>query len=325
MSSATVIQPHFLDPLPGQFAIRTSLAEKFVTARLGGDQSIDALITTAQSVGPTEKFSMEGFLQGQPTQLKTSNGWYITALDGGGIGAGSQDQSALLTDITNSGRLAWFGLNGPNSAGLFTLTTASGYYVTAVGGGGKATRAFHTDAKAASTWEQFYVTKIGDLGALNYYAIRPIVAGYPTNTASMPYLTATGGGGSTALNAVAASHSLGLAGRFRLIQQLDGSYAMQTSNGLNYVTADQGGGLAHGSTGDGDLQTNRTIVQAWEQFKFHDQGNGLYTIQTSSGFYIGLSNDLSTISTRISFPDQAPSIGYSAYFELILMNPALPI
>jgi hypothetical protein len=36
--------------------------------------------------------------------------------------------------------------------------------------------------------------------------------------------------------------------------------------------------------------TDRTQVQAWEQFRFVDQGNCTYVIQTVSGYYLGKTN-----------------------------------
>ena len=73
------------------------------------------------------------------------------------------------------------------------------------------------------------------------------------------------------------------------MQQNDVSYALETSNGINYVTAIQGGGLASGTKTYDDLVTDRTQVQAWEKFKFIDQGDCSYAIQTVGGYYLGKS------------------------------------
>ncbi len=102
--------------------------------------------------------------------------------------------------------------------------------------------------------------------------------------------------------------------RFKLIKQSDGTYALQTSSG-NYVTAVNGGGLASGD----NLHTDAQQVQAWEKFKIVEQPpNCSYTIQTVSGFFLAVGPGSSTISTRISDPNAAPSIGYNAKFELIM-------
>ena len=75
--------------------------------------------------------------------------------------------------------------------------------------------------------------------------------------------------------------------RFRLMQQSDGSHALLTSNGVNYVTAVQGGGLASGGITTDDLVTDRTQVQAWEKFRFVEHGSCTYVIQTATGHYLG--------------------------------------
>ena len=108
--------------------------------------------------------------------------------------------------------------------------------------------------------------------------------------------------------------------KFRLLKQPDGSYAIHTPNGFNVVTADNGGGLAHGTPQIDNLITTKAKVQDWEKFRFAEVSTGLYTIQTVSGFYIAVKNDFTNISTRISFPDEAPSIGYIAKFELIMTS-----
>jgi len=116
--------------------------------------------------------------------------------------------------------------------------------------------------------------------------------------------------------------------QFTLIRQDDGSYALQTpkdtlnDNETNYVTAVDGGGLAHGTNDSDNLITTATQVGAWEKFRITDQGNCTYTIQTNSGYYVayklqdqpGFATEF--LSTRISDPAAAPSIGYGAYFVL---------
>jgi len=82
------------------------------------------------------------------------------------------------------------------------------------------------------------------------------------------------------------------------------------------MTTVEGGGLAGGL----NLQTDRTQVQAWEQFKIVEQSNCAYTIQTTSGFYLAVGGGGTKISTRISDPNAAPSIGYKAKFELIMIG-----
>ena len=75
--------------------------------------------------------------------------------------------------------------------------------------------------------------------------------------------------------------------KFRLIQQSDGSYALQTSKWDQLCHRDWGGGLRSGTLSYDDLVTDRTQVQAWERFRFVDQGDCTYAIQTVSGYYLG--------------------------------------
>ena len=93
--------------------------------------------------------------------------------------------------------------------------------------------------------------------------------------------------------------------KFRLMRQSNGSYGLLTSNGVNYVTAIQGGGLASGMKTYDDLVTDWTQVQAWEKFRFVDQGDCTYAIQTVSVYYLGKSTAapgtaLGVFSTNVS-------------------------
>ena len=105
---------------------------------------------------------------------------------------------------------------------------------------------------------------------------------------------------------------------------MTGRMSLQTCNGVNYVTAVGGGGIARGD----NLHTDATQIRDWEKFKIVDQGDATYTIQTVSGFYLavkpyfgdGLPPD-DLISTRISFPNEAPQIGYTAKFNLMMIDP----
>jgi hypothetical protein len=58
----------------------------------------------------------------------------------------------------------------PLLPGHFAFKTFYGYWVTAVGGGGKTSDAFHTDAVKADRWEWFGLYKCGDLGSGYQYA-----------------------------------------------------------------------------------------------------------------------------------------------------------
>lgn len=291
--------------LPGQFAIRTMLRNTYLTARDGGHHSIDAVVTSAVTPGPYEKFTIEKF-QPSYTLLKTAGGYYVSAAGGGGRGGDYDDTQTMQTERTALADDALFrtytGIPGWQA---FTIQTYNGHYLTALGGGGKSTRAFHTDATKPSTWEYFWIAKCGDLGTEYDYAIVPKGAGQP--------LTVTNGGG-LVKNAVLVSGGATATAKFRLSRQSDGQYALQTPNRVNYVTAIQGGGLASGTKDWDNLVTDRTQVQAWEKFRIVDRGDCTYTIQTTNNWFIATSG--ARISTRISDPAAAPTIGYNAYFEL---------
>jgi hypothetical protein len=314
-------KPPDFGPLPGQFAIRNFLTNTLISARDGGHHSIDALVTDATAIGENERFFFERTPPGW-TVMKTANNYYVSASHGGGVGGNQDDTQTFQTERTALADDAVFAVTGPNiSNGTTLIATFNHHFVTALGGGGKSTRAFHTDAVKASTWEQFYVLKCGDLGDGYKYAIRPAGSGnIPGKGEHVSFLTALGGGNRVA-QAMTANNTFKPESRFTFERQPDGTYALRTSNGINVVTADGGGGLAHGSPQADNLQTNRTVIQGWERFKIQEHGSGLYTIQTTSGFFVAVKNDFTNISTRISFPDEAPSIGYTAVFELMMIAP----
>jgi hypothetical protein len=193
--------------------------------------------------------------------------------------------------------------------GYFTIQTSSPYFLTAVGGGGQATGAFHTDAVNANTWEYFWVLKCGDLGSGYTYTIRPAGTGSPGQPRESWLRTHDYGGG------VMRTYFAVIPTGYQFIRQGDGSYALalQSKQTVHYVTAVGGGGLASGD----NLHTDATQVQAWEEFKIVDQGDCTYTIQTVKGWYLAV-NSRGEISTRISDPNAAPSIGYNARFELVM-------
>ena len=305
--------------LTGQFLIKTYRGNNLVTARDGGRHSIDALISSATSPGPNEKFVIETGADNFQVFLRTAGNRFVSARNGGGIGD-QDDTETFQTERDELAGDALFRLTGPSANGSFSIATEDGHFVTAVGGGGHSTRAFHTNATIASTWEWFYLLKTGDLDSGHQYAIRPVGTGnIPGKGESLRFLMAINGG-NRIVGAMTFQSELVANAKFRLLKQPDGSYAIHTPNGFNVVTADNGGGLAHGTPQIDNLITTKANVQDWEKFRFAEVSTGLYTIQTVSGFYIAVKNDFTNISTRISFPDEAPSIGYIAKFELIMTS-----
>jgi hypothetical protein len=298
--------------LSGKFLIRTFRTGNFVTARDSGHHSIDALISSATVPGPNEVFNCQAGDNFQNFMFTAGN-FIVSARNGGGIGA-SDDTETFQTEARDFRDDEKFIFNGPEQDGTFSVQTLTGNFVTAVGGGGHSSRAFHTDATQALAWEKFFLLRTGDLtlGHLHQYAIRPI----GTNVG---FLTAINGG-NRKVQAMTANSPLVDNSRFRLEKQADGTFAIGTPMPFHFVTADDGGGLAHGSPQIDNLITTQTQVKDWEKFRIQETSPGVFTIQTVSGFFIGVKNDLSNISTRISFPDEAPSIGYSAKFELTWMG-----
>jgi hypothetical protein len=294
--------------LPGEFAIYTYLKSTYITALGGGGRTVGAMNTLPNSIGPYQRFKLwwAGPQDPQHYFIQTYSGNFLTAVGGGG-----RTTDVFHTDATQA--LDWekFRFGRPSGVGWGTIQTVKGNYVTALGGGGKAEdAAFHTDAvqisvNPAPTWEWYYVQKCGDLGPDMEYAIYPSYSGTLWN--------ATAGGGR--VKGAIGSDLWENGARFKFIRQPDGSYALQTPNGVNYVTAIQGGGLANGTATWDTLVTDRTQVQAWEKFKIVDDGHCMYTIQTVSGFYVGWGGN--GISTRISDPNAAPQIGYNAKFKLL--------
>jgi hypothetical protein len=320
------ITPAWLSPWPGEFALRTQKGF-YVTAIDGGGRTADPiLLTAATTAGPWEKFKFAVTYPNTPhdKSIQTSRGNYWTALNGGGLAGG-----AFHTDATQARdweRFRLLDLSVGNFApSFYALYTIKGFYVTAVGAGGKSADAFHTDAQQIQDWEKFRIVKCGDVGSGAEYGI--LAADGTFLSAQFPEGRSQGDIGR---DSWARPET-----RFKLIRQSDGSYALQTSNGVNFVTALGGGGLVQkylkcdpgfpGACIDGYsviFHTDATQVQAWEKFRVIDQGNCTYAIQTSSGFNAGIYQDsagrtlLTTRRDGVSTPNEL--------FQLVVYGLASP-
>ena len=120
--------------------------------------------TDATATGPWERFSVE-WIDAAQTQfaLKTVNGRYVTAVNGGGMGGPNDATCPIHTDATWVG--AWEALTWNYDSGTKTVTirTPNGCYLTAVNGGGFGgpnTTPIHTDATARGPWETFKLVRI---------------------------------------------------------------------------------------------------------------------------------------------------------------------
>ena len=171
--------------LPGEFIIRTYLKNTPLSARDAPNVDPDAVTTAASSGAPaaSERFKLNSSPLGYTT-IQTRGGRYLTAT--GGITSGKGDprlalQAYATTDVgTSHFRFLMSRRPRPGHTnvqtkwpGYFVIQTASPYYLTALGGGGQSTAAFHTDATKADAWERYWVLKCGDLGSGYGYAIRP--------------------------------------------------------------------------------------------------------------------------------------------------------
>jgi hypothetical protein len=282
--------------LPGEFAFRTKKGFYLTAVTGGGRSDAPTIITQATTGGPWEKFRIvvaDPSINAFDKSFQTATGNYVTAVNGGGM-----TSDALHTDATQIRGWEQFRMNDlsllNSGATYYELYTIGKRDVTAVGAGGQFEDAIHTDATNVGTWEEFRPVKCGDLGSGFEYFIIPNVV-----PADGWALTAPSGGG-LVNDAVATGYGGWPESRFKLMRQSDGTYALQTSNGSNFVTALGGGGEVQvyihcdpgfpGACIDGisDIfHTDATQVLGWEKFKITDLGDCKYTIQTMKGFFVG--------------------------------------
>jgi hypothetical protein len=224
--------------LPGEFAFRTKKGYYLTAINGGGRSMAPTIITAATSAGPWEKFRIvvaDPAVTAFDKSFQTATGNYVTAVNGGGM-----TSDALHTDATQVRGWEQFRMNNLSvehvAATYYELYTIGGRDVTAVGAGGHYEDAIHTDAVHVDTWEEFRPVKCGDLGSgYDYYIIPSVVP------ADGWALSAPGGGGRVS-GAVAPGYGGLPESSFKPILQPDGSYALRTSNGVNFVTALGGGG-----------------------------------------------------------------------------------
>jgi hypothetical protein len=309
---------------PGEFAIRTQKGY-YLTAINGGGRATDpVVVTSATSAGPWAKFRLSVTHPNTPydKSIQTAGGNYLTAVGGGG-----RTTDVLHTDATQAKDWERFGLAELKFSWshyfVYGIRTIRGNYLTAIGAGGrgKGTDAIHTDATTINDWEKFGIVKCGDPGSGYVYGIkvadRDILTVHPNPSGPVKGFDQY---------------------TFKLLRQGDGSYALLTHNGVNYLTALGGGGQVQKDLSDCHFPNNlfnpcigkrseifhadATQVKAWEKFRVIDQGNCTYAIQTSSGFYVGLfkdSNGTSLWTTRRDGPSTA-----NEKFQLFVIGLASP-
>jgi hypothetical protein len=105
--------------LPGEFAIRLyERRNSFVSGLYDKYSGTGTVITSATTLGPTEKFKLTAYAPGYA--LIQSDGHYVTAMPGGGL---SLSQSIVENSL--------FTLKGPmqGEGGLFYIITRNGQSV----------------------------------------------------------------------------------------------------------------------------------------------------------------------------------------------------
>lgn len=158
--------------LSGKFAIRTVLKSTYLTAR-PGNHSIDAVVTSSTVPQNDGLFSFQRVHPGNNITIKTVSNHFVSAAGGGGRGGSFDAATTLQTELTRPTEQALFYPLFNRKSLSYALTTRRGYYLTALGGGGKITNAFHTDATTVNAWELFQITKCGNLGSGYEYMIKP--------------------------------------------------------------------------------------------------------------------------------------------------------
>jgi hypothetical protein len=163
-------------------AIRT-VNGSYLTAVNGGDlggqdsgPAAVALHTDATVAGARETFTIV-WLNSTYTQfaLRTSNGDYVTAVNGGGLGGPNDSSAPIHTDATAAASWERFRLNFlPNNQ--VTINVPDGRFLTAVNGGGMSgsdSAPIHTDAVTYGAWETFTLVKYDAAPAADRQLHRP--------------------------------------------------------------------------------------------------------------------------------------------------------
>ena len=319
--------PLSISALPGHFAIQT-FGMKYLTAVGGGGRVTDVFHTDAAAIGAWERYRLFLVLGGgSPPKfaIQTAGFNFITAVNGGGQSGPAGGTDAVHTDAKQVQSWETFRFALDEKGWRHAIQTANGHYLSAVGAGGKTTDAIHTDAVKVDNWESFYIWKCGDLGSGRHYTIRAVSDPHG-------FVFAYDGGGR--VNTRDGNFIFGALGvlndyrnrpasfdnrwqQFLFMRQNDGSYALRTSNGANYVTALKGGGQASGGITWDNLVTDRTQVQAWEKFRFIEHGSCTYVIQTASGHYLGkktATTGIGKFATNVSDINQATKFRLGVLF-----------
>lgn len=305
--------PHTRDHRPapvllaGEFAFRTKMKPAYLSAGTGE-------LSTAPAIGPNEKFRIT-VVSPQYRMMQTARGAYLeltgsqypgdgrplrlVASAGDAPPRGEDPRLLAIEEDASRQDRHYLPLH------KITPKTFPTWHLEDARDNNRAGHPFvFTNPAANMATHEFWLLKCGDVGSGEAYALKLRDSGFylvpPLSPSYEKRVFADVGPGT-----------------FRLIRQADGSYALWVPGIRRYVTASGGGGYAsaHDTPDGATLPADRTQVQGWEKFRIAERGSCVYTIQTAKGWFVGLGTN--GISTRISDPGAAPSIGYNAEFELI--------
>lgn len=128
----------------------------YVTAVGGGGRSSDVMHTNATRPSTWERFTLVYTGDGIHWGLRTAYGYYVTAANSGGLSS-NDFPDVLHTDATvlRDWEKFTFAVDGD---GKYGLRAFDGHLLSAVGGGGRTSRAFDSNLTVLDTWEKFDFT-----------------------------------------------------------------------------------------------------------------------------------------------------------------------
>lgn len=162
---ASSIVPHLAIPVARKVALRTVNGNTLTIVNGGGlpnpiaGMPFVALHTAATQPGLMETFVPE-WVDSTHVALKTSDGHYVTAVKGGGVGGPNSALCPVHTDATWMGPWEMLRWNYNPKNETVCIQTPDGHYLSAIDGGGIGgadTMPIHTDATARGPWEVFEI------------------------------------------------------------------------------------------------------------------------------------------------------------------------
>jgi hypothetical protein len=128
----------------------------YITAVGGGARASDVMHTNATVPSTWERFTLVYSGDGSHYGLRTAFGYYVTAVNSGGLSSSSVPD-VLHTDATVLSTWEKFTFVSDGN-GKFGIRAFDGHLLSAVGGGGRTSRTFDSNRTVLSTWEDFRFT-----------------------------------------------------------------------------------------------------------------------------------------------------------------------